>query len=53
LTSATFRNESQNHGFLSLDETVIRKADAETGGEILRDWSILLGNYTGDKSLKR
>jgi hypothetical protein len=46
------KNESQNHGFLSLDETVIRKADAETGGEILRDWSILLGNYTGDKSLK-
>ncbi|KYB29199.1 hypothetical protein TcasGA2_TC000995 [Tribolium castaneum] len=44
------RNDSHSHGFSSLDETVIRKAENEEGG--IRDWASLLGGYGGDKSAK-
>ncbi|XP_044258747.1 uncharacterized protein LOC123007486 isoform X2 [Tribolium madens] len=42
------RNDSHNHGFSSLDETVIRKTENEEGG--LRDWASLLGGHKSIKS---
>ncbi|XP_063926098.1 serine-rich adhesin for platelets isoform X3 [Zophobas morio] len=45
------KNDNHNHGFLSLDDTLIRKAELDDSGG-LRDWASLLGNYTSEKNSK-
>lgn len=43
--------DKQSSGFPSLNETVVKKAK-ENKPDVIRDWSALLGNYTGDKTPK-
>lgn len=44
--------DKQSSGFPSLNETVLCKKPKENKPDVIRDWSALLGNYTGDKTSK-